>query len=162
MGAAEPKFFAQLLTGLGLGGREDLIAQQYDRQRWPDLHQLLEHSFRGRTLAEWCSIFAKLDGCVTPVLTMTEAPTHPHNAARSTFVSVDGVVQPGPAPRFSKTPAHTHAPPPRPCQHTREVLSERGFSDTEIDQLLTTEAAVTEHVQPTESPLSPSTKDGHP
>ncbi len=107
VGALEPPFYAALLAGLGLAGAADLPAQ-YDESGWPVLRERLAGRFAQRTRAEWAEVFADLDACVTPVLSPAEAPGHPHNRARGTFVEVGGETQPAPAPRFARTPA---APP---------------------------------------------------
>ena len=91
--------------------------------------------FRTRTRAEWCERLEGTDVCFAPVLTMTEAAEHPHNVARGTFVDVDGVTQPAPAPRFSRTPAAIDRPPARPGEHTREVLADWGVDAARIDAL---------------------------
>ena len=107
VGALEPRFYAELLAGLGLDGDPDLPAQD-DRAGWETLRGRLAERFAQRTRDEWTEVFAGLDACVAPVLSPTEAPRHPHNRARGTFLTVGEEVQPAPAPRFSRTPA----PPP--------------------------------------------------
>jgi alpha-methylacyl-CoA racemase len=109
VGALEPAFYAVLLDGLGLAGSADLPGQ-HDRDRWPELRKRFADRFASRTRDEWAAIFADTDACVVPVLAPMEAPHHPHNRARGTFVEVGGVTQPAPAPRFGRTPAE----PPRP------------------------------------------------
>jgi alpha-methylacyl-CoA racemase len=91
---------------------------QYDPAGWPELRRRFTARFAERTRDEWTAVFADLDACVAPVLAPTEAHRHPHNAARGTFVAVDGEVQPAPAPRFDRTPA----PPPRPAPDPAEAL----------------------------------------
>jgi alpha-methylacyl-CoA racemase len=103
VGALEPAFYAALLTGLGLAGDPALPAQ-HDQAGWPVLRERFARCFAARTRAEWTEVFAGSDACVTPVLSPAEAPDHPHNRARQTFVEVDGRPQPAPAPRFSRTP----------------------------------------------------------
>ncbi|MCL9793346.1 CaiB/BaiF CoA transferase family protein [Frankia sp. AgKG'84/4] len=103
VGAIEAPFYAQLLAGLGLAG-EDLPGQ-HDRAGWPVLRARIAGAIAARPRDAWTEVFAGTDACVTPVLTFTEALTDPHLAARATFVTVDGVDQPAPAPRFSRTPA---------------------------------------------------------
>lgn len=103
VGALEPRFYAELLEGLGLTG-EGLPAQD-DRDGWPRLRARFTEVFATRTRDEWAAVFAGTDACVTPVMDMREAADHPHIRARGTLVSVDGVLQPAPAPRFSRTPA---------------------------------------------------------
>ena len=104
VGAIESQFYAELLVGLGLADDPDLPAQM-DKARWPELKERIAEVIRSRTRDEWVKVFEGTDACVAPVLNMAEAPGHPHNVARSTFVERFGVVQPGPAPRFSRTPA---------------------------------------------------------
>lgn len=100
VGALEPQFWAALVTTLGLS---DLPAQ-HDRDRWPELRARLTETFASKSRDEWAGVFADIDACVTPVLTLSEAAGGAHLAARATLVDIDGVVQPAPAPRFSRTP----------------------------------------------------------
>ncbi|MDY6923161.1 MAG: CaiB/BaiF CoA-transferase family protein [Pseudomonadota bacterium] len=109
VGALEPQFYAALLAGLGIPAAE---APQFDLSAWPALHARLAAVFATRDRDDWGDRFAGTDACVTPVLTLREAPGHPHNAARATFTNA-GVVQPGPAPRFDGE-AHRPAPQPDP------------------------------------------------
>jgi alpha-methylacyl-CoA racemase len=102
--AIEPAFFAELLDGLGITG-DPTLPDQHDRGRWPELRDRLAAAFAGRARDEWGERFADRDACVEPVLTMGEAPRHPHAVARGAFVDVGGVPQPAPAPRFDRTPA---------------------------------------------------------
>jgi len=92
--------------------------------------------FRRRTRAEWCELLEGSDACFAPVLSMTEAPGHPHNAARQTFVTDAGITQPAPAPRFDRTPAQLPARAPQVGEHTRELLATVGYSDAEIAALV--------------------------
>ena len=133
VGSLEPQFYAELLRLSGLD-QEDLPAQM-DRDTWPDMKERLADVFRTKTRDEWCQIMEGTDVCFAPVLAMGEAPDHPHNRARGTFVEVGGVIQPGPAPRFSRTSPQISGPPPIPGQHTDEVLAGWGFSATEIEKL---------------------------
>jgi alpha-methylacyl-CoA racemase len=133
VGAIEPQFWAQLLEGLGLVGRADLPAQQ-DRSRWPELKARIGEVFRTRTRDEWAAHFADTDACVSPVLSPFEAHLHPHNAARGTFTAVDGLVQPAPAPRFSRTPGSVASPAPWPGEHAA-ALADWGISPEEISEL---------------------------
>jgi alpha-methylacyl-CoA racemase len=123
VGAIEPQFYAELIATLGLAGRID-AARQYERATWPETRRLLAEAFAARARDEWAELFAESDACVTPVLTPWEAPDHPHNAARGTFTTVEGHVQPAPAPRFSRTPA---ADPPLP-PHTPTAVDDRRWS----------------------------------
>jgi alpha-methylacyl-CoA racemase len=93
--------------------------------------------FRTRTRDEWAEVFAATDACVAPVLTLTEAPRHPHSVERSTFVERAGVVQPAPAPRFSRTPTALDRTPPAPGDHTDEILAELGYDRAGIERLRT-------------------------
>ncbi|WP_370181461.1 CaiB/BaiF CoA transferase family protein [Rhodococcus wratislaviensis] len=113
VGAIEPQFYAELIEGLQLDpGR---LPGQWERTRWTALRAEFEIAFKSRTRDEWAQVFATTDACVTPVLTYDEALEHPHMVARNTFGAVDGVDQPMPAPRFSRTPAAApSAPEPRP------------------------------------------------
>jgi alpha-methylacyl-CoA racemase len=133
VGPLEPAFFAILLERLGIGDIE--AASQYDPRSWPALRLRLAAEFASRTRAEAEELFAGVDGCVFPVLSMSEAPQHPHNLARGTFVTRDEVVQPAPAPRFSATPTTLGLPPPAVGEHTDEVLAELGVCDGEVRRL---------------------------
>jgi alpha-methylacyl-CoA racemase len=110
IGAIEPQFYALLREKAGLADDADFDAQ-HDRSKWPALKQKLAAIFRSKTRDEWCAIMEMTDICFAPVLAMREAPAHPHNAARGTFITLGGATQPAPAPRFSATPA----PDPRPA-----------------------------------------------
>lgn len=101
VGAIEPQFYAALLAGLELA--EVDLPGQHDRSGWPRLHALFATTFAVRTRAEWANRFAGTSACVTPVLAPDEAPEHPHNVARGTFVDIGGVIQPGAAPRFARS-----------------------------------------------------------
>lgn len=133
IGSLEPQFYASLLERLGL---EDVDpGQQLDKSRWPALKQRLSEIFETKTRDEWCAVFEDSDACFAPVLSMSEAHQHPHNAARDTFVEKNGARQPRPAPRFSRTQAELGTPPARLGEHTDEVLAEVGFSADEIASL---------------------------
>ena len=138
VGALEPQFFAALLEGLGVSPGE--VGPQNDREGWPAMRQVFADRFATRTRDEWGDLFSGTDACVAPVLSMTEAPGHEHNLVRGTFVEVDGVVQPGPAPRFSVTPAEIAGPPVAPGTDTDEVAAAAGFSPAEIGKLRETGA----------------------
>lgn len=134
VGALEPQFFAALLDGLGL--REEFPGSQHDVDRWPDQRALLARTFRTRTRDEWAVWFEGTDACVTPVLSLLEAPAHPHLVARATFVEAAGRLQPAPAPRFSRTPAAVCSPPHLPGQDTREALLAWDIPTEQVDHLL--------------------------
>src|SRR4051794_13049416 len=103
IGALEPQFHAQLLSGLGLSDDPDVTAQ-HDRARWPPARARIAETIRTRTRDDWVAVFAGTDACVAPVLDPIEATEHPHAKARAAFAEVDGLPQPAPAPRFSQTP----------------------------------------------------------
>jgi alpha-methylacyl-CoA racemase len=131
VGAIEPQFYAELLDGLGL---VDPAPDRSDPGNWPALREAIAARFRERTQQEWTDVFEGTDACVSPVLPLTEAARHPHLAARHTYVDRGGVVQPAPAPRFSRTPAALGSPPSLPGQHSREALQAWGVED--VDRLV--------------------------
>ncbi|MDB4975114.1 MAG: hypothetical protein JWN48_3455, partial [Myxococcaceae bacterium] len=134
IGALEPEFYRQLLARLDL--RDDpRFAAQMDRASWPAMRSALSAIFIQKTRAQWVACFAGSDACFAPVLSPFEAADHPHNRARETFVTVADVVQPAPAPRFSRTPGRVQSPPPQPGAHTDEVLEAWGFAESEISDL---------------------------
>jgi alpha-methylacyl-CoA racemase len=133
IGSIEGKFHAELLERLGLGPGE--IPDRNDASRWREHKLRLTALFLERTRTEWCELLEGTDVCFAPVLNMAEAPQHPHLAARGTFVELEGVTQPGPAPRFSRTPGAVQGPVPEPGQHTEAVLRDWGWADDEIDGL---------------------------
>ncbi|MDA1185882.1 MAG: CaiB/BaiF CoA-transferase family protein [Acidobacteria bacterium] len=139
VGSIEPRFYAELLRRTGLDGDAD-FARQMDRSAWPSLKGRLATLFRSRTRDEWCAIMDGADVCFAPVLSMREAPAHPHNQARRTFVEYQGQVQPAPGPRFSRTPGAIAGPSAVPGQHTDQVLADWGFADDEIAHLRKTKA----------------------
>ncbi|MCH7789670.1 MAG: CoA transferase, partial [Acidobacteria bacterium] len=119
IGSIEPQFYAELLEKLGFTAQE---LPQMERERWPELKEVVAARVRTKTRDEWCELLEGSDVCFAPVLSMAEAPSHPHNVERKTFVEVAGVTQPAPAPRFSRTEASIDRPPPHAGQHTDEVL----------------------------------------
>jgi alpha-methylacyl-CoA racemase len=137
IGPVEPQFYALLLDKLGLDATE---YPHFDRSRWPDLKDRFTEIFKSRTRDAWCELLEGTDACFAPVLRMSEAPSHPHNVARGTFVEVAGVSQAAPAPRFGRTPGSIDAPPPHAGQHTDEVLEAAGFDEARIDALRATGA----------------------
>ena len=106
-----------------------------DRDAWAEQKERFSKLFKTKTRDEWCAIMEGSDVCFAPVLGMGEAPGHPHNAHRNTFVEVDGITQPAPAPRFSRTPGGIERPPSIPGQHTEEALARFGFGKGEIAKL---------------------------
>ncbi len=133
IGSIEGKFHAELLEKLGL--TEDDIPNRNDRARWTEHKMRLTELFLSKTRDEWCEIMEGSDVCFAPVLSMAEAPDHPHNAKRGTFIELEGVVQPGPAPRFSRTPGEVQGPVPDPGQHTDEILADWGWVADDIASL---------------------------
>lgn len=133
VGAIEPAFYDELVRLLEIDAPD-----RYDLANWPELHEVLTKTFAQRTQAEWTELFDGTDACVSPVL--RPAADHPHLVARGTFIDRDGVRQPAPAPRFSRTPSELTEPPARPGQHTRTALTEWGVPD--VDALLASGAAV--------------------
>jgi alpha-methylacyl-CoA racemase len=133
IGSIEPQFYQELLRLTGLEGED--LPRQMDRSAWGPLAKRLTEIFKSKTRDEWCEIMEGTDVCFAPVLSMGEAYEHPHNLARGTFVEVAGKLQPGPAPRFSRTPAEISRPPSHAGQHTDETLAEWGFPAEEIARL---------------------------
>ena len=125
LGAIEPQFYAEMLERLGRD--PDEFAGQHDRSQWPALKAKVAQVVATRTRDQWDAALTGTDVCYAPVLSATEAVGHPHNVARGTFVDVAGVIQPGPAPRFSLTPGEIRRPPSHAGQHTDEILAEAGF-----------------------------------
>ena len=129
VGALEPQFHEAFIAGLGLDPAA--FANRWNPEAWPQMRARIEAAFSARPRDEWAAAFAASDACVTPILTMEEAPAHPHNLARATFVPGDGGPQPAPAPRFSRTPAEIAAP----ADGGEAILRERGFSEERIEAL---------------------------
>jgi len=134
VGSIEPRFYANLLRGLGLP-RDD-AHDHLNPRTWPEESARFARAFAGKTRDEWAAIFADLDACVTPVLTPWEAHRHPHHIARESFVEVDGIVQPAPAPRFGRTRAGAPLPMDDGGRDPAATLASWGVSDAEIDGLL--------------------------
>ncbi|MDQ3106815.1 MAG: CoA transferase, partial [Actinomycetota bacterium] len=134
IGSIEPQFYAELLRLTGLADDAE-FAGQHNRANWPALKERLVDVFKGKPRDEWCSIMEGTDVCFAPVLSIKEAPQHPHLAARQTFVEVAGVTQPAPAPRFSRTPGAISRPASHAGQHTDEALGDWGFGVDEVAKL---------------------------
>ena len=135
VGALEPQFWAALVERIGVD-----LPDRDDPANHATIRGALTRRFRERTQAEWAEVFDGTDACVAPVVPLAEAPHHPHLAARGTFVERDGITQPAPTPRFSRTPAAIDAPPALPGAHTREALAAWGIAD--VDALIASGAAV--------------------
>jgi len=130
IGSLEAKFYALLLEKLGLK-REEQPAQ-HDRAHWPEMHRKFEELFRTKTRDEWCELMEGSDVCFAPVLTPAEAAVHPHNRFRNSFIEVNGILQPAPAPRFERTPTAAPRGPSEPGADTEAGLAAWGFSEAEI------------------------------
>ncbi|MCB9114471.1 MAG: CoA transferase [Caldilineaceae bacterium] len=133
VGPIEPQFYAEFLARLG--SEDPDLASHYDPSAWPQQRAKLAAILLTKPRDEWCALFEGTDACVAPVLDMDEAPDHPHNRARATFITVDDVLQPAPAPRLSRTPAAIQGPPPAPGADTEAVLLAWGFGETEVAAL---------------------------
>ena len=133
VGALERRFYALFVAGLGLSA--DDLPPQMDRAGWPELRRVFTTAFKTRTRDEWTAIFRDVDACVYPVLSLGEVADHPLTRDRHGFVTVDGISQPAPAPRFGRTPAAQPAGAPEPGEHTRRALLDWGFAAAEIDEL---------------------------
>jgi alpha-methylacyl-CoA racemase len=138
--ALEPKFFANFARAIGLPGH--FVAAQSDRATWPAMREAIAAILLTRDRDAWCEALADSDACVMPVLDFVEAPRHAHALARGGFVEVDGVSQPAPAPRFSRSGVATPLGPPRLGEHTDALLAELGYSATEVAALKASGAAV--------------------
>ena len=130
----EGKFHAELLQRLGIDKAD--IPNQHDRSRWPELKERMVGIFASKSRDAWCEELEGTDVCFAPVLNMEEAKEHEHIKARGTLIEVEGVTQPAPAPRFSRTPGKVHRPVPGPGEHSREVLAEWGWDEADIARLV--------------------------
>ncbi|MEM7251703.1 MAG: CaiB/BaiF CoA-transferase family protein [Pseudomonadota bacterium] len=129
----EPQFYAELCERLALDPEQ--FGVQMDPEKWPEQKVALQSVFKTKTRDQWCDVLQQSDICFAPVLRFAEAPDHPHNAHRETFVSVDGIVQPAPAPRFSETPGAIRSSPAERGEHTDAILSELGLSAADVQAL---------------------------
>ena len=133
IGSLEPQFYALLLEKAGI--EDPAFRDQLNQQQWPELRAKLAAVFRQRTRDQWCDLMEGTDVCFAPVLDLAEAPAHPHNQARETYVDFDGVMQPAPAPRFSRTQGRIQSSAAIVGEHSEEVLADWGFSKERIDEL---------------------------
>ncbi len=131
----ESKFYAEFLDRTGYDDPKHEAHQ--DKGQWADNRVHMAELIKTKTRDEWCDTLEGTDVCFAPILSMSEAPSHPHNKSRGTFVKNNGVTQPAPAPRFSRTPSQIQSPPSVPGSDTADVLSDWGFSGSEIDDLAT-------------------------
>jgi alpha-methylacyl-CoA racemase len=139
IGSIEGRFYAKLIERLvtclshkELGLDAASWPGQHDRARWPELRARLRDAFKQKTRDEWCEALEGHDVCFAPVLSLTEAPSHPHNRSRGTFMDRDGVIQPAPAPRFSRTPGQVVRDAPQRGEGGAAALAEWGFDTAEI------------------------------
>ena len=133
IGSIEPQFYALLIEKLGVDLDAGDFMAQFDKAKWPGHKQVIADRISEKTCAEWCQIMEGSDVCFAPVLDMNEAPRHPHNKARNSFVELNGIVQTAPAPRFSETPGKIQGAPVAPGSDTRAVLSSLGL---DVDALI--------------------------
>ena len=133
IGSIEPQFYSILLDKLELDPSD--LPSQMNRDDWPALKVKIAGLFKTKTRDEWSAIMEHTDICYAPVLNWSEAPSHPHNVARSTFIDIDGITQPAPAPRFSATPVAAPASPPWAGQNTDDTFASFGFAADEIASL---------------------------
>ena len=130
IGSIEPQFYALLKELAGLS--EEEFGDQNNPAKWPEMKEKLAAVIAGKTQAEWCEIMEGTDVCFAPVLNLVDATKHPANIARNTYIEVDGMIQPAPAPRFSRTPAEVRHGGHDTGQDTDEVLAAMGFAEQEI------------------------------
>ncbi|MBU3738824.1 MAG: CoA transferase [Rhodoferax sp.] len=133
VGATEHTFYQNTLRVLGLHPED--FADQHDRNGWPQLRKAIADVLRTRTRDAWVAAFEGTQTCFTPVLSLAEAPAHPHQQSRRNFIELEGVLQPAPAPRFSRTPGAVQGPPPDVGEHTQAALFDWGFSPDELELL---------------------------
>jgi alpha-methylacyl-CoA racemase len=128
VGALEAKFYNELCLKIGVVDFPD--PDRLDKVCWPEMRKAFTATFVTRTRDEWAGLFEGTDACVTPVLTLAEAVDHPHNRARGSFITPNGIPQPAPVPRLSKTPGAVSHPPPLPGEHSEDILSSWGVQRT--------------------------------
>lgn len=133
VGAIEPKFYKNLVEVLGL--RAEDLPDPTNPIHWEELKSRFAEVFKSKTQAEWCELTSKKDACIAPVLSIDDSPAHPHLKARNTFISIDGITQPHPAPRFSRTSPEVPRRPVKPGANTTQILLNSGYSLTEIQRL---------------------------
>lgn len=133
VGPLEPKFYAVLVEKAGLDVAT--FANQSGPAKWPQLQEKLAAAIKKKTQKEWCDLLEGTDACFAPVLDLSEAPRHPHNIARKTYVDIGGVEQPAPAPRFSRTVCDVPAAPRAEGADAESVLHDAGYCDSDIEEL---------------------------
>ena len=140
LGPIEPQFYQILKEKLNL---DDSFEPQMDPARWPELEEKLAAIFITKTRDQWCELLEGTDACFAPILSMTEAPKHPHNVARKSFIEVNGEIQPGPAPKFSRTVPTVQAGAPRPGSHTDDILASLAGYDSDTLAALRADGVLT-------------------
>ena len=140
IGSIEPQFYALLMELGGFDAQDPLFKEQFNKKNWPRCKEIITARFKTKTRDQWCEIMDGTDICFAPVLSMAEAPSHPHNVHRSTFVELDGWMQPAPSPRFSRTVQEIQGPPPLAGADTEKVLLDNGYSQAEVNTLLANNA----------------------
>ncbi|BBB60616.1 alpha-methylacyl-CoA racemase [Undibacterium sp. KW1] len=133
IGAIEPQFYALLLERAGI--TDTAFNAQMNSRKWTELKEKCAVLFKTKTRQQWCDLMEGTDICFAPVLDMAEAPKHPHNQARANFTDIEGILQPAPAPRFSRTAPEVSRPPAAPGQHSAEILHDWGISADRISSL---------------------------
>jgi alpha-methylacyl-CoA racemase len=133
VGAIEGRFYKEFLDGLGID--PSTLPQQYDMPRWPEMKDRFAEVIRTRTREEWMQIFEGRDACVAPILGLDEVRDHPHNRERELLIELDGLLQPAPTPRLSRTPGKALQPGKPRGAHTREVLEQLGYESEEVEAL---------------------------
>ena len=140
LGSIEPQFYALLCEKAELS--QDDFGDQMKRDTWQNKKQLIKDVFLTKTREEWCDLMEGSDVCFAPVLDMSEAPMHPHNIARQTFIEIEGVTQPAPAPRFDRTQNEITLPPAIAGEHSKEILESLGIDSDEYDRLISSGSIV--------------------
>ena len=133
IGSIEPQFYAMLIEKANLD--PEFFADQHNKKRWPAMKQKLREVFKTKTCAQWCEIMDGSDVCFAPVLDYLEAPYHPHNIARNTYITLNDLVQPAPAPKFSRSTPDLPEVPHEPGSDTEAVLAAHGYSSDDIAKL---------------------------
>lgn len=134
IGAIEPQFYRMLLDSAEI--MDPVFENQMDNAKWPELKEMFTAIFKTKTRDEWCEILEGIDVCFAPVLSLSEAPEHEHNVDRQSFIKLSGVVQPAPAPRFSRSKPNNPTAPVKPGYHNKSALKEWGFNQDEIQTLV--------------------------
>lgn len=140
VGPIEARFYSEFIQRLGLDA--STLPAQNDPKGWPVLKEQFSAAFRTRSRDEWCAVLQDSDACFAPVLGIAEASQHPHNRSRNAFLEIDGVSQPAPAPRFSRSRPEVAGPAARAGQNTRDALAAWGFAPDRVEQLIASGAAV--------------------